>query len=120
MSIRLRLLSYSRYAILFSCGIHIKSKYSSEELLNALRNALAHKIYSETYVRKLPYNTYNINEYNVKWLYKADLNHAIGILKMLIDCIVNMAIKMNAFNNLVNVPIAEHDELYTGKDNSYR
>ena len=77
------------------------------------------KIYIETYVRN--YNTIHTPSADTvfKRIYEAAVNNGIGILTMLIDYTVKMAMEFNAFNNPVNVAIDEHDEPYTGKDNPY-
>ena len=104
---------------IFSNNIHVQSKYSSGDIVNTVRNAIAHKMYVETYVR----NYHRIHTPSAdtvfKRIYEAAVNHGVDLLTMLIDNTVKTGIELNAFNNYVNVAIDEHDEPYTGKDNPY-
>ena len=104
---------------IFSNNIHVQSRYNSGDIVNTIRNAIAHKMYIETYVRN--YHTIHTPSGDTvfKRIYEAAINNGIDILTMLIDNTVKMGIELNAFNDPVNVAIDEHDEPYTGKDNPY-
>jgi len=109
----------SRICDIFSNTIHIQSKYSSGDIVNTIRNAIAHKMYIETYVRN--YHTIHTPSGDTvfKRIYEGADNNGINLLTMLIDNTVKIGIELNAFNNYVNVAIDEHDEPYTGRDNPY-
>lgn len=109
----------SRMCDIFSNNIHVQSKYSSGDIVNTIRNAITYKMYIEIYVRN--YNTIHrpSGDTVFKRIYEAAVNKGIDILTMLIDITIKMAIELNAFNNYVNVAIAEDDEPYAGKDNPF-
>ncbi|WP_236940620.1 hypothetical protein [Ferroplasma acidiphilum] len=66
----------SRMASIFSNNIHAQSKYSSGDIVNTIRNAIANKMYIETYVRN--YNTIHTPSGDTlfKRLYEARLSFA--------------------------------------------
>ncbi|AGO61463.1 MULTISPECIES: ISH3 family transposase ISFac1 [Ferroplasma] len=104
---------------IFSNNIHVQSRYNSGDIVNTVRDAIAHKMYVETYVRNYHRIHTPSGDTVFKRIYEAAVNHGIDLLTMLIDNTVKMAMELNAFNSYVNVAIDEHDEPYTGKDNPY-
>ncbi len=62
---------------IFSNNIHVQSRYNSGDIVNTVRDAIAHKMYVETYVRNYHRIHTPSGDTVFKRIYEAAVNHGI-------------------------------------------
>ncbi|EQD25875.1 transposase (ISH3), partial [mine drainage metagenome] len=122
---------------IFSDEICVQSRYSADDIVRVIRNAITMNEYVETYVKNNP----SIRTPSADTIFrrihgiasepgshrrkgsvpmKSSMDQSgIDLITDLIDRIVKTGIALGAFKEPVNVAIDEHDEPYYGMDNRY-
>ena len=128
----------SAMKIMFTPAIKRRSIYTEGDVSGTLRNAIADRLYVETYIRNYG-NTRTPSGDTMFRLLKGIASESgsdrrkgsdmvksrktvrtgIETIESLLDLIVEKAISMGAFSTPVNVAIDEHDHPYYGADSRY-